>query len=40
LLEGEEDTESASAEDVIAGEAAASTDGDDTAAPADDSGEE
>jgi DNA gyrase subunit A len=40
LLEGEEDTESASSEDVIAGEAAASTDGDDTAAPADDSGEE
>lgn len=40
LLEGDEDAESASAEDVIAGEAATSTDGDDTAAPADDSGEE
>ncbi|MFQ3200458.1 MAG: DNA gyrase subunit A [Zhongshania sp.] len=40
LLEGEEDTESASAEDVVAGEAAASDDGDDTAALADDSGEE
>jgi DNA gyrase subunit A len=40
LLEGEEDAESASTEDVIAGEASASTDDDDTAAPADDSGEE